>query len=162
VSDNDNFAQEFYWRMREAVTGRLSRDAKRIIAKKKRGGSRPFEPGRDPQTAGASLDALIQDFKWSTELGEAELFVSWKEVAGEDIAAKTNPETFRDGVFEVRATSTAWATQLRLLNEVILEKLRAKFPNLEITELKVLNPSGPNHKRGRLSVPGQGPRDTYN
>lgn len=162
MSENDNFAQEFYWRMREAVTGRLSRDAKRIIAKKKKGGSRPFDKGRDPLTAGASLDALISDFKWSAELGEAELFVSWAEVAGADIAAKTSPETFRDGVFEVRATSTAWATQLRLLNGIILEKLQTKFPTLEIIELKVLNPSGPTHKRGRLSVPGQGPRDTYN
>ena len=161
MSENDNFAQEFYWRMREAVTGRLSRDAKRIIEKKKKGGSRPFDKGRDPLTAGASLDALISDFKWSTELGEAELFVSWAEVAGEDIAAKSTPEKFQDGVFEVRATSTAWATQLRLLNGVILEKLQTKFPKLEIIELKVLNPVTPSFKRGQRSVPGRGPRDTY-
>ena len=161
MSENDNFAQEFYWRMREAVTGRLSRDAKRIIQKKKKGGSRPFDKGRDPLTAGASLDALISDFKWTTELGEAELFVSWSEVAGEDIAAKSTPEKFQDGVFEVRATSTAWATQLRLLNGVILEKLQTKFPNLEILELKVLNPVTPSFKRGQRSVPGRGPRDTY-
>ena len=161
MSDNDNFAQEFYWKMREAVTGRLSRDAKRIIAKKKKGGSRPFDKGRDPLTAGASLDALISDFKWTTELGEAELFVSWAEVAGEDIAAKAIPESFHDGIFEVRATSTAWATQLRLLNSVILEKLQTKFPSLEIVELKVLNPVSPSFKRGQRSVPGRGPRDTY-
>ena len=79
MSENDNFAQEFYWKMREAVTGRLSRDAKRIIEKKKRGGSRPFEKGRDPVTAGSSLDNLIKDFKWTAELGEAELFNScWR------------------------------------------------------------------------------------
>jgi predicted nucleic acid-binding Zn ribbon protein len=161
VSEQDNFAQEFYWKMREAVTGRLGRDAKRIIAKKKKGGSRPFDKGRDPLTAGASLDALISDFKWSAELGEAELFVTWSEVAGEDVAAKTVPEAFHDGVFEVRATSTAWATQLRLLNSVILEKLQTKFPKLEIVELKVLNPVSPTFKRGQRSVPGRGPRDTY-
>lgn len=161
MSEHDSFAQEFYWRMREAVTGRLSRDAKRIIAKKKKGGSRPFDKGRDPLTAGASLDALITDFKWSSELGEAELFVSWAAVAGDDIAAKSTPEKFQDGIFEVRATSTAWATQLRLLNGEILEKLQAKFPNLGIIELKVLNPVSPSFKRGQRSVPGRGPRDTY-
>ena len=33
-----NFAEEFYWQMREAVAGkRMSRDQKRILDKKKKG-----------------------------------------------------------------------------------------------------------------------------
>jgi len=161
VSENDNFAQEFYWKMREAVTGRLSRDAKRIIEKKKRGGSRPFDKGRDPLTAGASLDFLIKDFKWSTELGEADLFNSWAKIVGEDTAAKSNPETLEKGVLTVRCASTAWATQLRLMQSTILERLKADFANLEIIEIKLLGPASPSFKRGPRSVPGRGPRDTY-
>jgi predicted nucleic acid-binding Zn ribbon protein len=161
VSENDNFAQEFYWKMREAVTGRLSRDAKRIIEKKKRGGSRPFDKGRDPLTAGASLDALIKDFKWSTELGEADLFNSWAQIVGEDTAAKSTPETLEKGVLTVRCTSTAWATQLRLMQGTILERLNADFADLEIVEIKLLGPAAPSFKRGPRSVPGRGPRDTY-
>ena len=161
MSKNDNFAQEFYWKMREAVTGRLSRDAKRIIEKKKRGGSRPFEPGRDPLTAGASLDALIKDFKWSTELGEAELFNSWPRIVGEDTAAKSQPESFENGVFTVRCSSTAWATQLRLMQAEILSRLKSEFPDLEIVEIRLLGPASPSFKRGPRSVPGRGPRDTY-
>jgi predicted nucleic acid-binding Zn ribbon protein len=161
VSENDNFAQEFYWKMREAVTGRLSRDAKRIIEKKKRGGSRPFDKGRDPLTAGASLDFLIKDFKWSTELGEADLFNSWAKIVGEDTAAKSNPETLEKGVLTVRCASTAWATQLRLMQSTILERLKADFADLEIIEIKLLGPASPSFKRGPRSVPGRGPRDTY-
>ncbi len=161
MSENDNFAQEFYWRMREAVTRRLSRDAKRIIAKKKRGGSRPFDKGRDPLTAGASLDALIKDFKWTTELGEADLFVSWPKLVGEDTAAKSTPETLENGVLTVRCASTAWATQLRLMQEGILARLKSDFPDLEILEIRLLGPSSPSFKRGPRSVPGRGPRDTY-
>ena len=33
--DKRDFAQEFYWQMREAVTGRLTREAKRIAEKAK-------------------------------------------------------------------------------------------------------------------------------
>jgi len=161
VSESENFAQEFYWKMREAVTGRLSRDAKRIIEKKKRGGSRPFEKGRDPLTAAASLDALIKDFKWSTELGEAELFNSWSKIVGEDTAAKSSPETLEKGVLTVRCASTAWATQLRLMQGTIMERLTADFPDLEIVEIRLLGPAVPSFKRGPRSVPGRGPRDTY-
>ena len=161
MSENDNFAQEFYWKMREAVTGRLSRDAKRIIEKKKRGGSRPFDKGRDPLTAGASLDALIKDFKWSTELGEADLFNSWAKIVGDDTAAKSVPENLEKGVLTVRCSSTAWATQLRLMQSTILERLKADFADLEIVEIKLLGPASPSFKRGPRSVPGRGPRDTY-
>jgi len=161
VSDKDGFAQEFYWRMREAVTGRLSRDAKRIIEKKKKGGSRPFEKGRDPHSAGSTLDALISDFKWTNELGEAELFVSWAKIVGDDTAAKSTPENLVDGVLTVRCSSTAWATQLKLMQQTILQKLRADFPNLKVDELRLLGPAGPSFKRGPRSVPGRGPRDTY-
>ena len=161
MSEKDSFAQEFYWRMREAVTGRLSRDAKRIIEKKKKGGSRPFEKGREPISAGSTLDALIKDFKWTNELGEAELFVSWSKIVGEDTAAKSIPESLQDGVLTVRCSSTAWATQLKMMQQTILEKLKQDFPAIEVSELKLLGPAGPSFKRGPRSVPGRGPRDTY-
>ncbi|CAB4541926.1 MAG: DUF721 domain-containing protein [Actinobacteria bacterium] len=161
MSEKDGFAQEFYWRMRGAVTGRLSRDAKRIIEKKKKGGSRPFDKGREPISAGSTLDALIKDFKWTNELGEAELFVSWAKIVGEDTAAKSIPESLQDGVLTVRCSSTAWATQLKLMQKTILEKLKADFPTVDVAEIKLLGPAGPSFKRGPRSVPGRGPRDTY-
>lgn len=161
MSEEDNFAQVFYWRMREAVTGRLSRDAKRILEGKKKGGSKPFDRGRDPKKAGNALDSLIRDFKWTTELGEAELFSNWANIVGDDTAAKSIPESLVDGVLTVRCSSTAWATQLRLMQSTILEKLHADFPKLPVSEIRLLGPSGPSFKRGPRSVPGRGPRDTY-
>lgn len=161
VSETDGFAQEFYWKMREAVTGRISRDQKRINERKKRGGSRSFQPGRDPVTVGDSLAGLIKDFKWTNELGEAELFERWAEVVGADTAAKSTPEALENGVLTVRCASTAWATQLRLMQSDILVKLEEQFGALKITELRLLGPSGPTFKRGPRSVPGRGPRDTW-
>ncbi len=156
-----DFAQEFYWRMREAVTGRPSRDAKRIKERKERGGSKPFEKGRDPLLAIASVDALIQDFSWKGELAEADLFNRWAELVGETTSQNSTPESLDSGVLTVRCKSTAWATQLRLMQSDILVLLIEAYPDLEIKELKMLGPAAPSWKKGPRSVPGRGPRDTY-
>jgi predicted nucleic acid-binding Zn ribbon protein len=159
--EKTDFAQEFYWRMREAVTGRLSRDAKRIAEKAAKKNSRPFEPGRDPIKVGTGLDDLLKSFRWESQLAEAELFNNWAQIVGETNAAATQPEALINGTLTIRCKSTAWATQLRLMQTQILELIRAAHPGVEITSLKLLGPDAPSWKKGPRSVPGRGPRDTY-
>lgn len=147
--------------MREAVTGRLSRDAKRIKERKERGGSKPFENGRDPVTALATVDALFSEFSWNGELAEADLFNRWAELVGEQTAESSTPESLIDGTLTIRCKSTAWATQLRLMQGTILERINDAYPDLGVTTLKMLGPAAPSWKKGPRSVPGRGPRDTY-
>ena len=147
--------------MRQAVTGRLSRDAKRIIEKAKSSKSRPFDKGRDPITAGQTIDGVLKEFRWEAQLAEADLFNRWAELVGEQNAANSNPETLVGGVLTIRCKSTAWATQLRLMQSALLEKVTEAHPELEITSLKLLGPDAPSWKKGPRSVPGRGPRDTY-
>ena len=159
-----DFAQEFYWRMREAVTGRLSRDAKRMAEKEAAAeatSSQPFGSGRDPIKAGDGVDGLMTSFRWEAHLAEAELFNSWVEVVGEANAASSQPEALINGTLTVRCKSTAWATQLRLMQTQILAKIHELYPGLEITSMKMLGPDAPSWKKGPRSVPGRGPRDTY-
>jgi predicted nucleic acid-binding Zn ribbon protein len=156
-----DFAQEFYFKMRQAVTGRLSRDAKRIIEKAKSSKSRPFDKGRDPITAGQTIDGVLKEFRWEAQLAEADLFNRWAELVGEQNAANSNPETLVGGVLTIRCKSTAWATQLRLMQSALLEKVTEAHPELEITSLKLLGPDAPSWKKGPRAVPGRGPRDTY-
>jgi predicted nucleic acid-binding Zn ribbon protein len=147
--------------MREAVTGRLSRDAKRVIEKAKTGKTKPFDRGRDPLTAGQTLDGVLKEFRWEAQLAEADLFNRWAELVGEQNAANSQPETLVGGVLTIRCKSTAWATQLRLMHGVLLAKVTEAHPDLEITSLKLLGPDAPSWKKGPRSVPGRGPRDTY-
>ena len=147
--------------MRQAVTGRLSRDAKRIIEKAKSSKSRPFDKGRDPITAGQTIDGVLKEFRWEAQLAEADLFNRWAELVGEQNAANSNPETLVGGVLTIRCKSTAWATQLRLMQSALLEKVTEAHPDLEITSLKLLGPDAPSWKKGPRSVPGRGARDTY-
>ncbi len=159
-----DFAQEFYWRMLEAETGRLSRDAKRIAEKEAAAAatsSQPFGSGRDPIKAGDGVDGLMSAFRWEANLAEAELFNSWVEVVGEANAASSQPEALINGTLTVRCKSTAWATQLRLMQTQILAKINELYPGLEVTGMKMLGPDAPSWKKGPRSVPGRGPRDTY-
>ena len=57
TNDKPDFAVEFYWKMRNAVTGRLSRDAKRMAEREARATSKPFDKGRDIVAAGSALDS---------------------------------------------------------------------------------------------------------
>ena len=147
--------------MRDAVTGRLTRDAKRMAEKAEKTNSRPFDKGRDPIRAAEGLEGLLQSFRWQSQLAEAELFNSWTAVVGEDNAVASQPEALINGTLTIRCKSTAWATQLRLMQTQILAKIHEAYPDLEITSLKLLGPDAPSWKKGPRSVPGRGPRDTY-
>ncbi len=160
MTDKDNFAVDFYFAMRAAVTGRVSRDQKRI-AEKKKDRSKPFDSGRDPIPAGNTIDSLMHDFRWQSQLEEAELFVRWSEIVGELNGKNSQPENLNNGKLTIRCKSTAWATELRLMQAQITEKISAQFPELEIKNISFIGPDAPSWKKGSRSVPGRGPRDTY-
>lgn len=146
--------------MRAASGKRVSRDQKRIEQKKQQR-SKPFDKGRDPIAAKDSIDALMQDFRWQSQLEQAELFIRWSDVVGEINAANSWPESLTGEKLLVRCTSTAWATQLRLMQPQILEKIAGEFKDLVIKSISFVGPDAPSWKKGQRSVPGRGPRDTY-
>lgn len=159
LSERD-FATDFYYQMRDQVTGRKSRDQKRI-SKMQEKRSQPFDKGREPITAISGVDALMQDFRWQSQLEQADLFIRWAEVVGEINAKNSQPESITKNKLTVRCKSTAWATELRLMQQSILQKIASQFPQLGITQIAFIGPDAPSWKKGPRSVPGRGPRDTY-
>ena len=158
---SEDFAVAFYLRMKQAVTGRIGRDEKRRREASTRGGSKPFQKGRDPVTAAASLDKLLSQFSWDADLNRAELFAGWAKIVGDKNAENSTPEELDNGQLLVRCKSTAWATQLRLMQNEILSRLAQDYPTLKIEAIKFVGPDAPTWKKGKYSVPGRGPRDTY-
>jgi predicted nucleic acid-binding Zn ribbon protein len=140
--------------------GLISKDARRRAENQKRG-SQPFDKGRQPITAAAGLEQMLGEFNWTSKLEKAALFTNWQEVVGPESAEASYPEDLERKVLSVRCRSTAWATQLRLLQSEILQKIHLKHPELEIEELRFIGPAAPSWKKGPRSVPGRGPRDTY-
>lgn len=146
--------------MAGSAKGRIGRDEKRRNQQSAQD-SQPFDKGRDPISAGSSLDQLFGDFRWSNHISKATLFREWSELVGKETSVATAPEDIVNGTLIVRCTSTAWATQLNLISQRYLDLVTQNFPELGIKELRFQGPAAPSWKKGPKSVPGRGPRDTY-
>jgi predicted nucleic acid-binding Zn ribbon protein len=123
--------------------------------------SGPAPDGRDPQPLKAVLASLIRARGWQRPAAEATVFARWEGVVGADVAAHCRPVRLVDGELTVEASSTAWATQLRLLSGSLLKRIAAEVGHGVVTRLRVHGPAAPSWQRGPRRVRGRGPRDTY-
>ncbi len=111
---------------------------------------------------GASLDKLVAESGWSTDLAVHGVFGRWAAIVGGDVAAHCSPESFQDGHVTVRTDSTAWATQLKLLAPTVVRRLNEELGHGTVSHIDVVGPQLPSWRRGRRAVRGgRGPRDTY-
>jgi predicted nucleic acid-binding Zn ribbon protein len=117
---------------------------------------------RDPQLVGSNIDRLVAERGWHTPVAVGGVLGRWPAVVGADVAEHCTPESFEEGVLVVRADSTAWATQVRLLVPALMRRLAEEVGESTVTKVVVHGPTAPSWKRGPRVAPGsQGPRDTY-
>jgi predicted nucleic acid-binding Zn ribbon protein len=127
-----------------------------------RGGlSGPGSDPRDPQPLARAVDRMVGERGWEVPVAVGGIAGRWPELVGPSVAEHCVPEGFADGVLTVRADSTAWATQVRLLAATLVQRLNEELGPRTVTAVSVRGPSSPSWRRGRLRVPGRGPRDTY-
>ena len=107
------------------------------------------------------MDRLLLDRGWNVDVAIGSVMGRWPEIVGTDVAEHCLPLTFADGVLTVRADSTAWATQLRMMSSSILGRLENEVGKDAVTELRIQGPSTPSWTRGLRKSTGPGPRDTY-
>lgn len=98
---------------------------------------------------------------WTAHVAEGTVLGEWPSVVGHQISDHATPTTLNDGVLSVTAESTAWATQLRLMQAQLLAKIAAAVGNGVVTSLKITGPSAPSWRKGPRHIAGRGPRDTY-
>ncbi|CAJ1495591.1 DUF721 family protein [[Mycobacterium] holstebronense] len=127
----------------------------------RRSWSGPGPDRRDPQSFGAATRDLAQSRGWSAQVAEGTVLGQWRSVVGDDIASHATPTRLSDGVLSVAAESTAWATQLRLVQAQLLAKIAAAVGDGVVKTLKITGPTAPSWRKGPLHVSGRGPRDTY-
>lgn len=108
-----------------------------------------------------SLSRVIASQGWSAPISANAVIGRWPQVVGDQVAQHTTPETFTDGKLVVRTSSTAWATQLRMLLPQLERKIAAEIGEGVVTEIVVLGPGAPSWVKGPRVVRGRGPRDTY-
>lgn len=115
----------------------------------------------DPQPLGRLVGQVARKRGWDDKVATGRLFAEWDRIVGEDVAAHATPDRLEDKILYVRASSTAWATQLRLMAADILRKIAAAMGPGHVRRLKIEGPAGPSWRKGPLHVSGRGPRDTY-
>jgi predicted nucleic acid-binding Zn ribbon protein len=120
--------------------------------------------GRDPQPLGAAINRLLAERGWEAPAAVGGVMGRWPQIVGRDLAAHCEPESYseEERVLTVRCSSTAWATQIRLLAPQLVGKLNQELGHGTVKLIRVQGPAGPQRSYGRLRAPGsKGPGDTW-
>lgn len=72
-------------------------------------------------------------FKKCPGLGFAGL---WEQAAGPEIAANTSVKSFAGGAMTIDCSSSAWACELRLHSDALIEKINRLKPPEEVVEIR--------------------------
>ncbi|MCV7410428.1 hypothetical protein AWC05_00100 [Mycobacterium florentinum] len=146
---------------KDAGRGRGGNAVPRRVAGQRRRWSGPGPDVRDPQPMGSVARDLAKKRGWSGRVAEGTVLGHWASVVGQQIADHATPTALSEGVLSVTAESTAWATQLRMIQAQLLAKIAAAVGNGVVTSLKITGPAAPSWRKGPRHISGRGPRDTY-
>jgi predicted nucleic acid-binding Zn ribbon protein len=117
----------------------------------------------DPQLLSDVLTNLVEERDWKTGVAEGTLFTQWSTIVGADIAQHASPVSINENVITIQTTSTAWATQLTIVQNEILKTIQNNPFGATIESIAIIGPNTPSWKRGiRSTRDARGPRDTYN
>ncbi|WP_309081784.1 DciA family protein [Zhihengliuella sp.] len=137
------------------------RQAEARAKRAKRTQSAMYDDGRDPQELGSVLGRLVRNRGWTSPVAVGSVMSRWAELVGPQVASHCRPESFEGTTVVVRCDSSSWATQMRLLSHSILKSFDEKLGPGIVTRIEVLGPLAPSWRKGRRTVEGRGPRDTY-
>ncbi len=155
-------------RVAARALGRAKRSGQREGSGKTaaRGRKRTSGSSRDPQLVGSVVDDFLAEQGWQGSTAMARLVESWADVVGPEVAEHVVVESWTDGELVLKADSTAWATQIRLLSDTLLRQIRSALsPGASgeglVRTVSVRGPQAPSWRSGPRVVKGRGPRDTY-
>ena len=88
-----------------------------------------------------SMKDCVSQFA-ETSVGNSAVVVSsihktWEEVVGSDVSSHTKVRHVKNGVLFVAVDHPAWGTQLKYMQENIIEQLNVALPNEKIKSVKM-------------------------
>lgn len=119
------------------------------------------QPQDEPQGIADLLGKVVRQQGWGDRLDSQRIYTEWPEIVGPEVAQHAEVVGFEDAIVHVRASSTAWATQLRMLAPRLVAKLNEVLGDGSVLRLEVRGPQAPSWIKGKRTVRGRGPRDTY-
>jgi hypothetical protein len=95
---------------------------------------------------GELLSSFFEENVMEKAQGYNSLFSSWKEIAGENIAAHSRIVELEKSVLRIEADHPGWIQILQTRQKNLLDRVRRKFPTLSITGISFRlnkNPAAP-------------------
>lgn len=132
-----------------------------ITPRKREQPAQPRSGEHDPTPLGEAVRHFIVEHGLEARQGVARVLEDWEGLVGPEVAAHVRVEGFDEGALLLRADSTAWANQMRLLTPTLRRRLDAELGADVVQTVTVLGPDAPSWRHGSRRVPGRGPRDTY-
>lgn len=116
---------------------------------------------RRSDTLGTVLGSVVQSQGWDHSEKLGSIMAKWSQIVGEQVAAHCVVESFDEDRVIIRCDSTAWMNQMKLLLPHIERRIDEEVGAGVVKQTVIRGPQAPSWKRGKWSVSGRGPRDTY-
>lgn len=140
--------------------GRAGKRVRKLNTPGKRAGAHPDD--RDPQSVTSVLSRMVAERGWETSVNVGAVLGRWPQIVGPQVAEHCVPVEFDDGLLTLAADSSAWATQLKLMEQKIRERLDSELGAGTVSSIHVQGPAAPTWRKGKYRAHGfRGPRDTY-
>ena len=146
-----------------AEPGQRKTRAQRVDMRALGGYTASGEDSRDPKPLDGVISYLIRSRGWKEPVAVSSVMARWSELVGPELATHAKPTRFENAVVDVQCDSTAWATQLRLMRNQIVQMFARELGEGVVTNIRIYGPNnGRWASRGPKRAPGgRGVRDTY-
>ena len=78
----------------------------------------------DPIPISTSLDGVVRSLRGPSRAAVGGVFGRWNEAVGEQVAEHVSPVKLDEGLLVVQVDDPAWATQVKFLTGMIIDRLR--------------------------------------
>lgn len=93
---------------------------------------------RAPTSLRDALDTLASTMGLSNVDSTQALLVDWPDIVGAQLADKCKPQSLRDQVLTVKAHDHQWATELRWMTNLIIERCCEALGADAVTEVRII------------------------
>lgn len=90
----------------------------------------------DPTPIGGTLRGLARAWGIADPDETAQLFVSWEQIVGPEVASKCRPSSLKGGVLKVSTESSAWAWELKYLSAEMVRRVNQSVGKPLVKEIK--------------------------
>ncbi len=116
---------------------------------------------RRSDALGSVLGTMVRAHGWDQPTKMGSVMAKWQMIVGEQVASHCVVESFEDKKLVIRCDSTAWMNQLQILLPHIERRIEEEVGADVVQQTIIRGPQAPSWKKGKWSVRGRGPRDTY-